>query len=74
MTDIFDRYRECKEIVEEIKDEEQKKYVNSILLQLLHIEQGRGIAVRAHQKYCNEMNEWENNLVREIKRRVKEAT
>lgn len=70
--DTFDRWKECKEIVEEIENKEQKDHAKSILSQLLHIEQGRGIAARAYAKYCNEMNEWENNLVKNIKQIAKE--
>lgn len=73
MCNTFDRYLACKKIVEEITDEEQKKHANSILSQLLHLEQGRQVAVRAYQNYCKEMNEWEWNLVKEIKRRAQEG-
>jgi len=71
--DIFDRYRECKEVVVGIKDETQRKHAESILSQLLHIEQARGIAERSHQKYREEMNGWENNLVKSICQTAREA-
>lgn len=72
MADIFDRYHECDQIVKAMPEGEKKAYAESILRQLLHIEQGRQIAHDNYNRYRNEMNVWEDNIVRDIKRAAKE--
>ena len=67
MSDIFDRFRECDEIVNAMPDGESKKHAKTILMQLLHIEQARKVAHDSYNRYRNQMNGWENNLVRDIK-------
>jgi hypothetical protein len=73
MADIFDRYHECKQIVEDMPECEDRAYAESILRQLLHIEQARKVAHDNYNRYRNDMNAWENGLVREIKRAAKEV-
>lgn len=74
MLGIFDRYHECSEIVGAMPDCAEKAHVEAILRQLLHIEQARKVAHDNYNRYRDEMNAWENNLVRDIKRMVKEYT
>ena len=73
MSDIFDRYHECKEIVDSMPDGKNKVHAESILRQLLHIEQARKVAHDNYNHYRNEMNSWENNLVGNIKEMAKEG-
>jgi hypothetical protein len=71
MADIFDRYHECDEIVNSMPDGINKDHAKTVLRQLLHIEQARKVAHDNYNRYRDEMNSWENNLVRDIKRIAK---
>ena len=70
----FQKYKECEDVVNTIQDEELKEHAKSISKQLLHLAQARHAAIRAYRKYSDEMNEWENELVRNVKRIAKEAS
>lgn len=70
----FQKYKECEDVVNTIQDEELKEHAKSISKQLLHLVQARHTAIRAYRKYSDEMNEWENELVRNVKRIAKEAS
>jgi len=72
MANLFDRFHECDHIVKAMPEGENRAYAESVLIQLLHIEQARKVAHDSYNHYRNHMNDWENNLVREIKRIVRE--
>lgn len=71
--DVFDRYHEANEIVEALPDGENKEHLRDSAKQLLHLEQGRKVAVQAHAKYIDEMNAWENNILKFIKQEASKA-
>ena len=71
MPDVFDRYHECNELVESMEHGEDREHAKTMLTQLLHLEQARKVAISAYNKYCREMNDWENNIVKSIMRIVK---
>ena len=73
MADIFGRYHRANEIVEVLPDGPNKEGLRKSVAQLLHIEQGRLKAVHAHQKYLNDMNEWENNILHFIESEARKA-
>lgn len=55
-------------------DGTSKTHAEAILRQLLHIEQVRRVVHDNYNRFRDEMNSWENNLVGNIKDMVKEAT
>ena len=71
--DIFYRYSVCNKMIKEMPGGKNKEHAEAILSQLLHIEQARVVAYSNYKKYCKEMNDWENNLVANISRIVKES-
>ena len=68
---LYDRYKHCNEIVSSLPAEKQQGIQGS-LSQLLHLEQARDKAEQCFSRYKNEMNEWEDNIVRFIENYVKE--
>lgn len=69
--DIFARYHEAQDIVEGLPDGENKEYLRKLKTQLLHLVQGRKVAVDSHRRYINEMDAWEYNILKEIKDKAK---
>lgn len=72
MAGVFDRYHECTKLINAMPDGEDKEYAGRIAAQLLHIEQARKVAQDNYNRYCNEMNAWENNIVRSVKQLAKQ--
>jgi hypothetical protein len=72
MADIFDRYHTANEAVESLPDGPQKENLRSSANHLLHIEQARKVAVCAYQRYCNDMDEWEENILHFIMNELQE--
>lgn len=66
--ETFKRYNEAKRLISEMPEGTDIAHMVNISEQLLHLEQGRGAAKRAWDKYCREMNGWEDNLLNTIKR------
>ena len=59
-----------------LKDRATKAGVedSSALKQLLHFIQAKNVAVKHHNAFMREMNEWERNCTELVEREIKDAT
>lgn len=64
----FSDYMELKKECERVGIEN-----DSCLSQLLHILQAKHVAVDAHNSYMKHMNEWESNIAKTVRERIKQA-
>lgn len=64
----FSDYMELKKECERVGIEN-----DSCLAQLLHILQAKHVAVDAHNSYMKRMNEWESNIAKTVRERIKQA-
>ena len=71
--DVFARYHEANEIIEALPDGSKKEHLRDSATQLLHLEQGRKVAMAAYAKYTDEMNKWENNILDFIKKEAQKT-